>query len=58
MHTYLRKWSHLFCGHWNGSPIEISFMPEPLKRVSDSEVMHYHDSHEYYVFLEGNAQIL
>lgn len=57
MRTYKRSDSHLFCGHWNGSPVEIGFMPEPLKHVPRSEALHYHDYHEYYVVLEGRAEL-
>jgi mannose-6-phosphate isomerase-like protein (cupin superfamily) len=37
--------------------VEIGFLPEPLKKVPDSEIMHYHDYHEYYVVLEGKAEL-
>jgi mannose-6-phosphate isomerase-like protein (cupin superfamily) len=57
MRTYLRGESHLFCGHWNGSPVEIGFLPGPLKDVPNSEVLHYHDYYEYYVVLEGKAEL-
>lgn len=57
MRIYVSSDSHLFCGHWNGSPVEIGFLPKPLKKVPDSEVMHYHDYREYYVVLEGRAEL-
>lgn len=57
MKTYLRSNSHLFCGHWNGSPVEIGFLPDPLKQVPASEALHYHNYHEYYVVLEGKAEL-
>jgi mannose-6-phosphate isomerase-like protein (cupin superfamily) len=57
LHTYLRSDSHLFCGHWNGSPIEIGFLPTRLRQVPDSDVLHYHDYYEYYVMLEGSAEL-
>jgi mannose-6-phosphate isomerase-like protein (cupin superfamily) len=57
LRTYLRSDSHLFCGHWNGSPVEIGFLPTPLRQVPDSEVLHYHDYYEYYVMLEGSAEL-
>jgi mannose-6-phosphate isomerase-like protein (cupin superfamily) len=28
-----------------------------LKKAPDGEVMHYHDYHEYYVVLEGSAEL-
>lgn len=48
---------HLLCGHWNGSPLEIGLAPAPLKKVPASEALHYHDYHEYYVVLEGSAEL-
>lgn len=57
MRTYQRGNSHLFCGHWNGSPMEIGFLLDPLMRVPESEALHYHDYHEYYVVLEGSAEL-
>lgn len=57
MRTYKSTGSHLFCGHWNGSPLEIGFMPKPLTDVPGSEVLHYHEYHEYYVILEGQAEL-
>lgn len=57
MRTYKSSGSHLFCGHWNGSPLEIGFLPEPLTKVPSSEALHYHDYHEYYVVLEGRAEL-
>lgn len=49
--------THLLCGHWNGSPVEIGLTPSALTKVPDSEVLHYHHYHEYYVFLEGRAEL-
>lgn len=57
MRTYESTDSHLFCGHWNGSPLEIGFLPEPLKAIPRSEELHYHDYHEYYAMLEGGAKL-
>lgn len=57
MRTYLRGESHLFCGHWNGSPLEIGFSASLLRDVPKSERLHYHDYHEYYVILEGSAEL-
>jgi mannose-6-phosphate isomerase-like protein (cupin superfamily) len=57
MRTYLPSNSHLFCGHWNGSPVEIGLLPGPLRDVPAGETLHYHDYHEYYVVLEGSAEL-
>lgn len=55
MQIYEKKDSHLFCGHWNGSPVEIG--EGFLTAVPESEVRHKHSYHEYYVVLEGEAQL-
>lgn len=57
MRTYRRSDSHLFCGHWNGSPLEIGFPDGPLLQAPANEVRHFHDYHEYYVVLEGRAEL-
>ena len=57
MRSYEKSDSHFLCGHWNGSPLEIGFLPEPLMSIPDSEVLHYHDYHEYYVVLSGSAEL-
>lgn len=54
--TYQRTGSHLFCGHWNGSPIEIG-LTQILKAVPPREVYHYHDYHEYYIILQGKGML-
>ena len=43
------------CGHWNGSPLEIGmgFRAE----VGASEVRHFHPYREYYVVLDGSAEL-
>ena len=56
MKTYTRTDSHLMCGHWNGSPIEIG-LTELLLQVPETERLHYHDYHEYYVVLEGGGDL-
>lgn len=53
MRIYDERTSHLFCGHWNGSPLEIG--EGFLRSVPESEVRHMHPYHEYYVVLEGEA---
>lgn len=58
MRTYFQNDSFYYCGHWNGSPVEIGLMPEPLRTIPPGEVMHYHDYHEYYVVLEGKAELV
>jgi quercetin dioxygenase-like cupin family protein len=55
MQIYEKKNSHLFCGHWNGSPVEIG--EGQLTAVPESEARHKHPYHEYYVVLEGEAQL-
>ena len=56
MKSYRRTDSHLFCGHWNGSPVEIG-LTETLTGVPATECLHYHDYHEYYVVLEGSGML-
>ncbi len=56
MRVYERSGSHLLCGHWNGSPVEIGLTGR-LTHIPDSEVLHHHDYHEYYVVLEGSAEL-
>jgi quercetin dioxygenase-like cupin family protein len=43
------------CGHWNGSPIQIGmgFRSE----VGVGEVRHHHPYREFYVVLEGAAEL-
>jgi mannose-6-phosphate isomerase-like protein (cupin superfamily) len=55
MKTYKQESSHLFCGHWNGSPVEIG--EGTLLSVPVSEVRHSHPYHEYYVVLEGEGEL-
>ena len=43
------------CGHWNGSPLEIGMGLRT--EVGDNEVMHYHHYREYYIVLEGEAEL-
>jgi mannose-6-phosphate isomerase-like protein (cupin superfamily) len=57
MQIYHQQHSHLFCGHWNGSPVEIG-VTSVLKQIPGTEVYHYHDYHEYYVVLEGRAELV
>lgn len=56
MRVYPRTDGHLLCGHWNGSPVEIGLTPL-LTEIPSSEVRHYHDYHEFYVVLEGDADL-
>lgn len=56
MKTYQKSGTHLHCGHWNGSPVEIG-VTEVLRSVPATEALHYHDYHEYYVVLEGNGAL-
>jgi mannose-6-phosphate isomerase-like protein (cupin superfamily) len=57
MQIYRLQDGHLFCGHWNDSPLEIGLTPL-LKETPETEVYHYHDYHEYYVVLEGRAGLV
>ena len=56
MRTFEKSGTHLFCGHWNGSPVEIG-LTELLLEVPRTESLHYHDYHEYYVILEGSGSL-
>ncbi len=56
MQVYARAESHYFCGHWNGSPLEIGDS-SLLRDVPKSEARHFHDFFEYYVALEGEAEL-
>jgi mannose-6-phosphate isomerase-like protein (cupin superfamily) len=56
MKTFAKSDSHLLCGHWNGSPVEIG-VTGVLTEVPLSECLHYHDYHEYYVVLEGDGTL-
>jgi mannose-6-phosphate isomerase-like protein (cupin superfamily) len=55
MRIYEKEGSHLFCGHWNGSPLEIG--EGRLTAVPASEARHKHPYHEYYVVLDGEAEL-
>jgi hypothetical protein len=57
MKVYTRTDSHLFCGHWNGSPLEIG-LTGLLTRLPKGDVYHYHDYHEYYLILRGKGALL
>ena len=49
--------SHLFCGHWNGSPLEIG-LTDLITEVPTGEIYHLHDFREYYLVLEGKGALL
>src|SRR5437764_785146 len=57
MRIYERTEHAYFCGHWNGSPVEIGLPETRLTRVPDTEALHHHDYAEYYVALEGRAEL-
>ena len=57
MRVYREAESPWRCGHWNGSPLEILISPV-TKHIPQSEAYHYHDYHEYYVVLHGQARLL
>ena len=48
---------HLLCGHWNGSPLEIG-VSGLAKHIPHGEVYHYHEYHEYYIFLQGRGALV
>jgi len=54
--TFSISGTHLFCGHWNGSPVEIG-LTGLLLEVPLTERLHYHEYHEYYVILEGGGSL-
>ena len=56
MKIYQREGSHLFCGHWNDSPIEIG-LSELIYEVPKGEAYHFHDYHEYYLVMEGYGEM-
>src|SRR5688572_10418326 len=43
------------CGHWNGSPLAIGLGLRT--EVGPDEVRHHHPYREYYVVLEGTAEL-
>jgi mannose-6-phosphate isomerase-like protein (cupin superfamily) len=53
---YVKGVSHLLCGHWNGSPVEIG-LGDRIRHVPRGEVRHYHAYHEYYLVLEGRGSL-
>ena len=55
MKIFEQEDSPLFCGHWNGSPVEIGI--GRLRAVPPGEAFHYHEYYEYYVVLNGNAKL-
>ena len=56
MKRYAKGSSHLLCGHWNGSPVEIG-LSDLIRHVPSGEVRHYHTYHEYYLVLEGRGAL-
>jgi mannose-6-phosphate isomerase-like protein (cupin superfamily) len=56
MKVYRKEDSHLYCGHWNGSPVEIG-ITEFLNAPPRSEILHYHEFYEYYVVLHGKGKL-
>ena len=43
------------CGHWNGSPLEIGMGLR--SEVGLGEIRHHHPYREYFVMLEGAAEL-
>ena len=56
MRVYKKDKSHLLCGHWNGSEIEIG-LTENLKSIPGNNQLHYHPYKEYYLIIEGKGAI-
>ena len=56
MRVFRRTDSHLLCGHWNGSPVEIG-STDIMKAVPQGEEYHLHDYHEYHVMLRGQGAL-
>ena len=56
MRVYWKGGSHLLCGHWNGSPLEIGLTGR-MTRVPGREARHHHPYREYYLVLEGRATL-
>ena len=56
MRTYHREATFWYCGHWNGSPVQVG-LTEQFYVVPSHEVYHYHEYCEYYVVLEGRARL-
>jgi quercetin dioxygenase-like cupin family protein len=57
MRVYSRGDSHLLCGHWNGSPLEIGLTGR-LTALPQGETYHAHPFREYFVVLEGRGAVL
>jgi mannose-6-phosphate isomerase-like protein (cupin superfamily) len=43
------------CGHWNGSPLEIGMGLRT--EIGVGEVRHHHPYREYFIVLEGSAEL-
>ncbi len=56
MRLYKKGKSHLFCGHWNGSEIEIG-LTQNLKSIPGNNQLHHHPYKEYYLIIEGKGAI-
>jgi len=56
MTLYKKGKSHLFCGHWNGSKLEIG-LTKNLKSIPGKNELHYHPYEEYYLIMEGKGAI-
>jgi len=56
MKVYQKGKSHLFCGHWNGSKLEIG-LTENLKSIPGNNELHYHPYKEYYLIIEGKGAV-
>jgi len=57
MQLYEQTRSHLICGHWNGSPVEVG-MTGLIEKIPRGEKYHTHPYREYFVVLEGSGTLL
>lgn len=56
MHIYSSTVAGWWCGHWNGSPLEIG-TSDHMHAVPPHEVCHFHAYHEYYIALKGRGTL-
>ncbi len=47
----------MYCGYWNGSPLEVGLIPTIFK-VPEREVLHSHPYREYYVIIAGKGLLI
>lgn len=54
MKVYEKGETQMYCGYWNGSPIEVGLIPT-IYNVPKREVVHSHPYREYYVIISGKG---